>query len=756
MNVKYLLWNINLGRRSLIIFFIFFFSSSSFCQVNNIDKIELTSKEVLGKAISVKPHKRQYEWQKNEFTAFIHFGVNTFTGREWGTGFENPKIFNPINLDTDQWCKVIKSAGMKMVIITAKHHDGFCLWSTRYTEHSVSSSNWQNGKGDILKELSRSCKKYGLRLGVYLSPADLYQIENENGLYGNRSEYTERIIPRKVNDRPFSDKRTFKFKVDDYNEYFMNQLFELLTEYGSIHEVWFDGAHPKRKGEQTYTYNQWYKLIRELAPEAVIFGKGPDVRWCGNEAGRTREAEWSVIPIGGTKEEWDWPDMTDDDLGSLPKIRANIKNGGFLHWYPAETNTSIRHGWFWRDEAQHVKSVNEILDIWYRSVGGNTVFLLNIPPNDRGLLSDRDVSTLQKVGKILDNSFAENLTIGANVKASSVKNENHKAEFILDGNLSTCWMTPDYEMRGELEITLPEKKNFNRIVLQEQIQDFSQRISKFEIDAFLDNTWQNIYQGTTIGYKHICRTNEIETDRVRIKILDSRVAPTINNFGLFYEEVRISNPIISRNKSGEVIISCYPPGPIIKYTTDGSEPDNNSKVFINSFEIKGNGLIKAIAVHPTKNIKSETVKKEFDVCSEKWSIHSVSSEQTDNNEDAFKVIDGNEQTNWITQWRPDALGHPHYIAINLGEESELKGFSYTPRKGIVNGTIKKYNFYVSQDGENWEQIISDEFDNIKNNPVKQYVRIDKKVKAKFIKFEAHSEINGNPWASAAEIGIITK
>ncbi|MCB0748827.1 MAG: alpha-L-fucosidase, partial [Ignavibacteriae bacterium] len=273
------------------------------CQIKN--NSENISKEIIKKAVSIIPDQRQYEWQQNEFTAFIHFGVNTFTAREWGTGFEDPKIFKPTELNTDQWCEAIKSAGMKMVIITAKHHDGFCLWQTRYTDHSVSSSLWQNGKGDVVKELSKSCEKYGLKLGVYLSPADLYQIENADGLYGNGSQYSERQIPRNIVSRPFNDKRSFKYNVDDYNEYFMNQLFELLTEYGPIHEVWFDGAHPKRKGDQKYTYNQWYDLIRKIAPDAVIFGKGPDVRWCGNEAGETRKSEWSVIPINGIPEDWD-------------------------------------------------------------------------------------------------------------------------------------------------------------------------------------------------------------------------------------------------------------------------------------------------------------------------------------------------------------------------------------------------------------------------------------------------------------------
>ncbi|MBK7978923.1 MAG: alpha-L-fucosidase [Ignavibacteriae bacterium] len=720
---------------------------------SNIDSSP-TDLETVKKSVSVLPDQRQYDWQQNEFTAFIHFGVNTFSGREWGTGFEDPKIFNPTELNTDQWCEAVKAAGMKLVILTVKHHDGFCLWQTRYTDHSVKSSDWRGGNGDVLKELAESCKKYNLKLGVYLSPADLFQIESSTGLYGNGSKYTERTIPQKSN-REFKDKRTFKFIVDDYNEYFMNQLFELLTEYGPIYEVWFDGAHPKHKGGQQYTYNAWYELIRELAPQAVIFGKGPDVRWCGNEAGNTRESEWSVIPINGTINNWTWPDMTDDDLGSLSKIKNCLENNGFLHWYPAETNTSIREGWFWRDEAQYVKSPQKITDIWYRSVGGNTVFLLNIPPNNKGLFSERDVDVLKKVGKQLSETFANNLAEGSSVVASSQVSENFIPAYIIDDKLTTCWMPNENDKQPYFEIKLRRKEKFNRILFQENIKDYSQRISQFEVLALIDDQWEKIAEGTTVGYKRICSTSDIYTDRIKVKIIDSRLNPTINNFGLYFEKVQVSNPIISRNKAGFVNLSCETVGPIIKYTIDGNEPNINSMTFKDPFNYCAGGIIKAVAFDSENNV-SDVVSKEFDICKLNWKIQSVSSEQTDNNEAAAKAIDGDENSNWITRWKPDSPKHPHYISISLGEKLKLKGFTYTPRKEIVNGTIKEFAFYTSTDGNNWNKVIQGEFSNIKNNPVEQKIYFENEIEASFIKLEALSEINGNPWASAAEIGIITK
>jgi alpha-L-fucosidase len=489
--------------------------------------------EIIRKAAQVTPSPRQFAWQELEFIGFVHFGVNTFTGREWGTGTEDPKIFNPERLDTDQWCRMAKAAGTKQIILTAKHHDGFCLWPTRYTTHSVASSNWRGGRGDVLRDLVDSCRKYHLKVGVYLSPADLYQIESPDGLYGNLSAYTERTIPREVPGRPFRDKRTFEYVVDDYNEYFLNQLFELLTEYGPVYEVWFDGAHPKRKGGQKYTYAQWYDMIRQLAPQAVIFGKGPDVRWCGNEAGKTRDAEWSVIPINAAPEQFDWPDMRDQDLGGLDKLGQCLSEGGYLHWYPAETDTSIRHGWFWRDEQQEVKTAEHILDIWFNSVGGNSVLLLNVPPNRDGLFAERDCKVLSEVGRVLHETFKTNLAAGAKASAAATRDRAFRAANALDGDTTSCWMPPDGTTQAELTVTLEGRKTFNVVMFQEQIRYYGQRIASFAVDAQVDGRWRQIAEGQTVGYKRICRTDDVTTDKVRIRILDSRVCPTISNLALF-------------------------------------------------------------------------------------------------------------------------------------------------------------------------------------------------------------------------------
>lgn len=716
-----------------------------------------TEIEVIQKASAVRPDRRQLAWQELEFTCFIHFGINTFRGVEWGSGMEDIRLFNPSDLDTDQWCENASAAGMKLILFTAKHHDGFCLWQTRYTENSVTSTPWKDGKGDVLRQLSESCRKYGLKLGIYLSPADLYQIENEKGLYGNLSKYSERTIPRNIPGRPFGDKRTFTYRVDDYNEYFMNQLFEVLTEYGPIHEVWFDGAHPKRKGGQTYTHSQWYDLIRRLAPDAVIAIKGPDVRWCGNEAGHTRPAEWSVIPIGNTPDKWDWPDMMASDLGSVGKIKQTLDNGGFLHWYPAETNTSIRHGWFWRDEKQYVKSTQEILDIWYRSVGGNTLFLLNVPPDRRGHFAERDCKVLNEVGRIIRETFSVNLAAKAHAQASSVKGNSFSADNILDGDTSTCWMPADDATKADVTITLDKPVTFNRIMLQEQIAGFGQRIAAFTVDAYQDGKWVQLAQDTVIGYKRICRTALVTTDKVRVRILDSRTSPTLSTFGLYYEPVGVSKPKFTRDRNGNVTIYCDPAGPVIRYSLDGSEPTADSIVYAKPIPLGKGGIVKAAAFGSEDRSRSDTASVRYDICKAKWKVISASSEQA-GTEGKENAIDGDPDTIWHSQWSPTSPRHPHEIVIDLGEVLTLKGFTYLPRTGPhPNGTIKDYAFYVSDSSGTWgDPIVKSQFGNIKNNPVKQYVRFEESVTGRFIRLVALSEINDQPWASAAEIGVITK
>ena len=481
--------------------------------------IELTNEDtresIIYKAAHIVPTAVQKAAMEKEFIAFVHFGPNTFTHMEWGTGTEDPRVFALKTLDTDQWCSAMKDAGMKLVIITAKHHDGFVLWQSRYTQHGIMSTDFQNGKGDIVKELAASCKKFGLQMGIYLSPADLYQMEHANGLYGNGSKPTERIIPRATPDRPFQNKTQLKFTVDDYNEYYLNQLFELLTEYGPIHEVWLDGAHPKQKGGQTYNYHAWRKLIKTLAPEAVIFGR-EEIRWCGNEAGHTRESEWNIIPYSVNPDTLShFKDMKEEDLGS----REKLYQARFLHYHPTETDTSIRDGWFYRDDSlQRTRSAEEVFDIYERSIGSNSILLLNIPPNREGRFSSTDVQVLKETGKRIRKTYGTNLLQHANSPIEVLDNQPNS--FI--------------EVADELIITTPKPITFNRLMLQEAISTHSERVEAHAVDIWTNKGWKEIANAKNIGYKRILRFPDVTTTRIRLRIKASRLTPAISHISAHY------------------------------------------------------------------------------------------------------------------------------------------------------------------------------------------------------------------------------
>jgi alpha-L-fucosidase len=468
--------------------------------------------EIVRKAANVVPSPRQLAWQRREFIAFAHFGVNTFTDREWGDGKEDPSLFNPTDFDARQWVRVMKAAGMKLLILTAKHHDGFCLWPSKYTDHSVKHSLWRNGKGDVVKEVAQACREFGIEFGVYLSPWDRHEPS-----YG---------------DSPV------------YNEHFRNQLRELLTNYGEISEVWFDGAcgeGPNGK-RQVYDWQSYYKVVRDLQPQAVIAIMGPDVRWVGTESGYGRETEWSVVPVvlskskaaPGTSEEnpidaaFLPKDLTGEDLGS----REKIGHASVLLWYPAETDVSIRAGWFYhQNQDSQVKSPEKLVDIYYSSVGRNSVLLLNIPPDKRGRISDADIKSLTGMHTILDRTFKTNLVEDARVMASS-QEPGHEPLLVVDENPDTYWTPHSGVESAFLEFDLPQDRTFDRAMLQENIM-VGQRVEAFRLETWDGKAWKEFANGTTIGCKRLLRFPAVTAKRVRLVIESSRTSPTLSSFGLY-------------------------------------------------------------------------------------------------------------------------------------------------------------------------------------------------------------------------------
>jgi alpha-L-fucosidase len=468
-------------------------------------------------AVLARPSPRQLAWQQMEFYAFVHFGMNTFTNQEWGNGTEDPLLFDPTDFDPRQWVAACKSAGMSGLILTCKHHDGFCLWPTKLTDHCVKHSLWKNGKGDIVRDVADACRAGGIKFGVYLSPWDRHE-----ACYGDSAAY---------------------------NEFFVGQLEELLTSYGPTFCVWFDGAcgeGPNGK-RQVYDWDTYYATIRRLQPDAVISVCGPDTRWCGNEAGHCRKNEWSVVPevlrdIEKIEEKSQKVDdgqfsrrvtSADDDLGS----REAIRHAGPLIWYPAEVNTSIRPGWFYHEaDDSRVRSLAELLDVYYQSVGGNATFLLNIPPDTRGKFHENDTVRLAELGAALRVALGKNLALSAMITATDSSDKAHQPQNALSNDPSTFWRPSDGTERAELTLLFPEEQTVDKVMLMEHIAS-GQRIESFSLAREDDGRWAPFFAGEIVGYKRICRFRQIRTKAIMIRIEAARGFPTLAFVGAYRNEI---------------------------------------------------------------------------------------------------------------------------------------------------------------------------------------------------------------------------
>lgn len=447
------------------------------------------------------PSERQLAWHDMEYYMFAHFTVNTFTDKEWGYGDEKESVFNPSELDCRQWAKVAKEAGMKGIIITAKHHDGFCLWPSQFTEHSVKNSIWKDGKGDVVRELRQACDEYGLKFGVYLSPWDR-----------NSSIYS----------------------TPEYLTYYRNQLRELLKNYGDVFEVWFDGANGgdgyyggarEKRNIDNKTYYDWpntHKIVRELQPSAVMFGDGgPDVRWVGNESGMGSLTNWCLL-----KKDEMYPG------GNFAKILGEGHEDG-NYWVPSEVDVSIRPGWFYHpNQDSLVRSPENLLELYYSSVGRNSNLLLNIPPDRRGLLNENDVKSVLAFKKLRDKEFETDLAKGKKVTASECRGKEYKGFNVNDGDPETYWATSDSKTTGEVVINLGAEAEVNRIILQEYIK-LGQRVQKFNVSAFVDRGWKQILDGTTIGYKVIRKFPVVKTSKIKVTVVKSKACPVISNIELY-------------------------------------------------------------------------------------------------------------------------------------------------------------------------------------------------------------------------------
>ncbi len=659
------------------------------------------------------PSENQLRWQEMEYYSFIHFSLNTYTDQSWGFGDEDINLFNPTELDARQWARICKEAGMKGIIITAKHHSGFCLWPSEYTEYSVKNAPWKDGRGDVVRELADACEEYGLKLGIYVSPWDR-----------NHPDYGK----------------------PEYITYFRNQIKELLTNYGPIFEIWFDGANggtgyygganENRKIDRT-TYYEWpetYRMIRELQPDIVIWNDGgdrADLRWVGTEAGYVGETNWSLL----------------NATGDVPweMLHYGVENGD--SWVPAEVNTSIRPEWFYHpSEDSKVKTLPQLMDIYYHSIGRNATLLLNFPIMPNGLIHPSDEKAALDLAQAVDEAFAVNLADEAKTEATNVrgKSKEYNASKAIDGDKETYWATDDSVIVASLTIDFGKPTTFNRFLAQEYIR-LGQRVKSFTVEALVDGEWQEVTKGTTIGYKRILRFPSVEATQLRFNITGSKACPIISNIGVYNAPQILTPPTVIRNQAGDVIITPADKESEIFYTIDSSEPTSSSPKYSDPVQTDGKLEVKAIAYEPSSQKSSAVSHEKFGRPRKDWKILGIGDEK------AFAILDGNP----ATAWHQKTKDMPVDLVIDLGTELNILGFLYHPDMGLWNpGIISDYQFFVSTDSTKWKLVSEGEFSNIKNNPLWQTKTFGEE-KARFIKFRALKNTENNSNIGYAEIDLIT-
>lgn len=450
----------------------------------------MANQNYLDRANSVTPSEAQLEFMDTEFIAFVHYGMNTFCNTEWGSGREPEKYFSPADFNPSQWVKAIKAAKMKGIVLTCKYSDGFCLWPSAYTEHSVKNSPWLDGKGDMVHDLMVECRAEGIKFGIYLSPYDMHEPT---------------------------------FGTDKYNDFFVNQLTELCTNYGELFCIWLDRDN---SGVQNYDWERYYQTIRKLQPNAMICNCGPDIRWCGNHKGVGRTNEWSVVPkslINNAPAE----KLVEPDLGS----RKKIKKADDLIWYPMIMDLTMRNGWFFHDtDTPSLNVLSKAIETYFKSVGNNGTFILNVTPSHSGKIEKADLTQLVTIGAQLDLEFKEDFTQGCEFIASNFYDDLHSAQFINSGK--SYFRTVDDPKKTVITVDMGEVRCINKVVLAENIKT-GQQVERFKLYYYFNKRWHKIYQGGTIGRKKICLLPPMDARRIKLVIEKTRKFATLTEFKVY-------------------------------------------------------------------------------------------------------------------------------------------------------------------------------------------------------------------------------
>lgn len=665
------------------------------------------------------PSARQLKWHETEMYNIVHFTPTTFEDKEWGYGDANPTTFNPSNFDAEQIVRAAKAGGSKGIVFVAKHHDGFCLWPTKTTDYNISKSPFRNGKGDMVREMMLACQKYGLKLGLYCSPWD-----RNNASYG----------------------------TDKYLAIYQAQLKELYTNYGPLFMSWHDGANGgdgyyggarESRKINNLTYYDWDKtwaITRKLQPNANIFSDvGWDVRWVGNERGFANETSWATFT----------PTSADGKSKGVPgnandyDAPTGTRNGE--KWIPAECDVPLRPGWFYHaSQDGKSKTPQQLLDLYYKSVGRGAALDLGLSPDKTGQLHNDDVVILKAFGEILRKTFATNLAKTAQVSATEGRGAAFATKNILDNNHQTYWASKDEATTPEFTLTWKTPVTFNILSLREAIA-LGQRIEEFKLDVWEKGAWKEIHTGTSVGALRLVRLpNYYSTEKIRVRITKSPVAVTVSELGIYAEPEQLVAPVIQRNQKGMVTIESPVSVREIRYTLDGSEPRASSALYTERFLLPQAATVKAKAFGKSQSGPVASV--DFDLPSTKWSI----------DQKADRAIDGDAKTVWVSDKKEK---YPHTLTLNLGEEVTLKGFTYTPdASDHRRGTVYKYQVFLSADGESWGKAVAEgRFDNIQNNPLEQRILFKKAQSAQYLRFVAlEATESSEAVANVAELGVITK
>jgi alpha-L-fucosidase len=618
------------------------------------------------KPYGAAPNLRQLKWHEMEMYAFVHFGPDTFNDVEWGSGAEKVTDFNPTDLDAGQVVRAAKAGGMKGLILTAKHHDGFCLWPSKFTEHCIKNSKWKNGKGDVVREFADACRKEGIKFGVYISPWDRNHAE-----YGRAG----------------------------YVEYYKNQIRELLTNYGPIFEMWFDGAnggdgyYGGEGGKRNVDYNTYYDwkgiraIIRELQPDCAVWcGQYrdddkivyADCRWGGSEGGDVGDPCWNTMDSKKL-------------ITGIPDCQQGHRNGDA--WCGAEGDVSIRPGWFYHaNQDTQVKSPEHLMGIYMSCVGRGTNLILNMPPDKRGQLHENDVASLKLFGAHLEKTFSNNVAKDAKFQASNIRGGDgvtYGPQKLTDADPWSAWITEEDVKTAEVVLELGKEQTFNLIRLREDIR-LGQRVDEVAVDVWTHGAWKEVAKAQSIGAMRLWKIEETKTDKVRLRVTKAAACPAISDFGLFFE----------------------PPAPSWSAKAEArAKLTNRSKWKITAtFDNPGIALSRA--------------------------------------------IDGDPNTFWHSRSETAASGIPASITLDLGEERKIAGMTYLTRQdGNPNGKIDKYHIETSTDGKTWSVVTAGEFSNIQSNPIEQVIKFPNEVTTRYLRLTAEHVVASDHMA-VAELGLI--